>query len=104
MNNMWLRADDGAAHPSSTASTPCIKIDKGVPIPRPVARAYSPEGRALDALKIGESFVWPKKKYDDIETVRKRMRAAAFKRKPKKFASRLVEENDKRIIRVWRVA
>ena len=83
-----------------------IKIDKGIPVPvSGVGRTgYTPEGRAMVLLEAGDSFVFPSKNDESIEAARNRMQAVASRLKPKKFTSRIVEEDGVRVIRVWRVA
>lgn len=103
---MDSRLSEDASHPAIAASTPCIKIDKSVPIPEYGIgqTGYTPEGRALVRVEVGDSFVWPRKGDEGLEDTRNRVTAAVRRLKPKKFTTRIVEEEGVRVLRVWRVA
>ena len=103
---MDSRLSEDASHPAIAASTPCIKIDRSIPVPRHgIGRTgYTPEGRALVAMEVGDSFVWPRKGDEAHEAARNRVQASVSRLKPKKFTTRIVEENGVRVLRVWRVA
>lgn len=106
MKMMALAPAQTPEHPPSAATPSTINIDKGVPMPRADRRGgriKSIERETMEALAVGESFVYP--------TVRKDLRATQIYAgrtgaylKPKKFARRMVTENGERVVRVWRVA
>lgn len=105
--DMRLRSDDAAAHPAIAASTPCIKIDDGVPVPAP-----KPSGRyggtglteALRRLEVGQSFVAPNPRGMTLARVQSDAHTSMRTMRPKKFTSRQVTENGERVVRIWRVA
>lgn len=99
-----MRLSEDASHPAIAASTPCVKIDKGVPIP-PIDRSRA-GSRKKDAwlpfrrMQIGDSFIHP-----SANAARAGAAVSeASRRMPATFLMRTVEENGERIIRVWRVA
>lgn len=100
-----MRLSEDASHPAIAASTPCVKIDKSIPVPgHGIGKTgYTPEGRALVRMEVGDSFVWPRKGDKGLEDVRNRVQASASRLKPKKFTTRILEENGVRVLRVWRV-
>lgn len=85
-----------------------VKIDSGLPIPARAPQrktgATTPEGAALRALEVGQSFVWPRRKGETAENARHRATAHLHLHKPKRFSSRYVDENGTRELRVWRIA
>lgn len=96
MNNTRLSED--ASHPAITASTPCIKIDKGVPLPRKGHNGGRQAVYPWRQMGVGDSFVLR-------ETVRSgKGMYAAEKLTGFKFSSRRIIENGKSVIRIWRVA
>lgn len=89
------------SHPSPTASTPVIAIDKDIPLPGKGGGsvAYLP----FDRMEVGDSFAVP---YETPQNANA-LRGAAVslgKRKKKKFAGRVRVELDLKVIRFWRTA
>lgn len=104
--SMALAQPQTASHPATDSPPPCVVIESGIPIPRKRrgVQPYSAAGRALRILAVGESFVWPRKKGELVEKRADRAGSLVNHLKPKKFSVRVVEENGKRAVRVWRVA
>lgn len=96
--------------PSPAASTACVTIDKGIPIP-PVKRdgrkgRYGKYRRyPWAAMDVGDSFAIPIA--EDAVRAQGRMSGVLMDRRrryPERFTVRVVEENGGRFIRVWRVS
>lgn len=115
MNDMWLRADDGAAHQPVTASTPCIKIDKGVPMPPKFMGVGRPRGfglmaTAAERMEVGDSFIYPAAAKGLQATQRRASAWVANWKRPKNVARgkvfdvRTVMEGGERVVRIWRTA
>lgn len=78
---------------------PCIKIDKGVPLPG----ARSINGKyPLAKMEVGDSFAVPCAAGNQA-TLRRAV-SAWCARHSVKMAARAVMENGERVIRVWRVS
>lgn len=108
---MELAQPKTASHPSPTASAPrSILIEKGVPVPKRAAYRdrvpgpYSETGRALAALEVGDSFIFPRKKRETIEAARTRAYAQYARLGARKFQTRIMEHDGARVLRVWRIA
>lgn len=97
-----MRLSEDASHPTIADSMPCVRIDKGIPIP-PINRlggrrgfSYLPFGR----LQIGDSFVHP-----GGNAARAGAAASDATRRTKAtFTVRTVVEDSKRVVRIWRIA
>lgn len=88
------------------SSQPLTLIDKGIPIPRPGQGKGTPAGpvrTAMDALAVGESFLAPIISHDPRKTQVYTGRTGQ-NLKPKKFSTRQIIENGRRVVRVWRVS
>lgn len=107
MNNSSLRAVDGASHPAIDASTPSIKIDKGIPVPVAPGRGNHGHGGAgaLRAMEVGDSFLYPAAtgKMSTLSNA-SRHGSTLGKALGRKFACRTVTENGQKVVRVWRVS
>lgn len=84
-----------------------IQIDDNVPVPPPAVGGK--HGGNIDAMRrmaIGQSFVYrPRNPDTSLEMQRNGVyRMARTQGLSGKFACRFVEENGKRVVRVWRVA
>lgn len=88
---------------AQTASTPAIKIDDDVPMPMPRGGGGKGVASTLRALAVGQSFVAPPHLRGITRTQQNTQRVAATI-KGKKFATRVVVENEQRVVRVWRTA
>lgn len=91
--------------PPRAAAQLSVTIEKGVPIPPSIkhGRATGAAGRALRAMEVGESFVWPRKNGESTHRQQKRAASLVRSLRPKNFKTRTVMENDVTVIRVWRV-
>ena len=94
-----------------------IRIDDGVPMPRSKTcnggggaggKRGGPIHDTLFALQIGQSFVFPSVQGRPIERHQQiaSSRVAHFSRRGLngRFATRIVEEDGERVVRVWRTA
>lgn len=82
-----------------------IRVDSGVPLPGRNRGSGPASLYPWASMKVGDSFVWPDKGNPTV--AQKRAGAATSMRARKygeKYATRCVEENGVRIVRVWRVA
>ena len=76
--------------------TVIYEISSDIPLPRPRSHDTSAIAQTLDALEIGQSFFVPNRSSSQV--------SGWFKnRKPKKFVTRRVFENDIKGIRIWRL-
>lgn len=66
------------------------KVQKGVPLPRP--KKYP-----LDEMEVFDSFAVSPEHRNKIAT-------AANRLKPKRFSTRTVYEDGKKVCRIWRIA
>ena len=110
MNDIDMRLAPEGDHPTLAASTPGIKVDKGIPMP-----AAKRDGRAgrygrhrsypWAAMEIGDSFAIPIE--EDSIRAQTRMNGVVSdrqKRHPERYATRVVEERRHQVVRVWRTA
>ena len=75
-----------------------IKIDKGIPIPRPVRKPKSAIRTALDAMQVGDSFAIPKSERIKLRDATKAAKFLNGYRR--KFACR----TDGEMMRVWLIS
>jgi hypothetical protein len=103
--NMELAREDARTHRDLHPML-CVKIDKGVPIPKKRSREKpcSPHVAALKILKIGESIVYPAKQGEAVQRTARRASSRCVHLKPKKFTTRIRVEDGKEVVRVWRIA
>jgi hypothetical protein len=94
-------------HPAVVASTPCITIDKGIPIPTPRGRGRRHSGMtlAMKTMDVGDSFIYPAdgRKTPPINVAGRQARYVAAST-GRKFVCRTVIENGQKVVRVWRFA
>ncbi len=100
---MEVAREDARTAGALSGQKAAITIDNGVPLP-PKQTRKSKEGvmLAIRALEVGQSFVMP----PDGRPLRKtqNLASACARYCHGKFATRQVEENGQKVVRVWRVA
>lgn len=95
------------AQPAIEATTPCVKIDKGVPMPSNLGRRGWASKYPWHAMEVGDSIAVPIP--TDAKTrIRARAKMAWYacaygKRQGKKFAGKTCVEGDVLVYRVWRI-
>lgn len=98
---MRMRCAAGAgAFPAAHTSPPAIRIDKGVPMNR--RGRLSAVRIAMESLEVGDSFVYPTV-HNNLKLTGIYAGRTANYITDKQFTRRTVEENGKRVVRVWRV-
>ncbi len=79
-----------------------IQIDSDIPLPSGVARGNT---AALRKMEVGQSFVYvPRHKDISSASQRNSVYNLTAKIDGKKFVCRIVEEDGKNVVRVWRIA
>ena len=82
-----------------------IAIDKNIPIPAPHNVNGRPGIYPWHEMEIGDSFAITS---EDPKKTRNQLSASAqrgsIRKTGRKFTIRVVTENDKQIVRVWRIA
>ena len=82
------------------------KIDKGIPLPEGWGRDSSKFNltATLRKMEVGDSFVMPPNYKDlSLPEVQRRVLNGSSIHKPKRFTTRMVEEDGVRVVRVWRI-
>lgn len=95
---------------SSSKSAAVIPIDRGIPLPPPTMvlgyrAARRPYAYPWTEMEVGDSFVYP----ESINihcTQRKAWSNVRYRhdRWPERYAARTVDEDGRRVVRVWRIA
>lgn len=81
-----------------------IKIDDDVPLPVSRGGGAAGNSHALRTLKIGQSFVYVPRGNTSLDTQRNSVWHMAHLICPdRQFLVRIVEEDGKRVVRIWRV-
>jgi hypothetical protein len=94
------------SHPAVGASTPCITIEKGVPIPeRSNRKPFNASRYPWRQMAVGDSFLFPWTKGNLRYTYSRAQAAVRYRHltQGEKYDVRAVDENGERVIRIWRV-
>ena len=79
-----------------------LKIERGIPAPLP--RSLRGKELPFDAMKIGDSFLYPIPKEQDRTKIRNRLAQACSQRKRRNPAMNFTLSWDGNGVRVWRIA
>jgi hypothetical protein len=99
-NSRAVAAPFDGRHKPMTA----IQIDKGIPLPPSIRGGRGNPISAWRTMEVGDSFIYPREYGPGVARACARNAHASGARLGRKFAVRSVEENGKRVIRVWRTA
>ncbi|MFO1080830.1 MAG: hypothetical protein U1E23_09420 [Reyranellaceae bacterium] len=81
-----------------------IRVDKGVHLPPPAGGPGRPAKYPWRMLQIGDSFVWGPAEGHSSRVKASGLASKMAEKLGAKFTTRAIEENGRKVIRIWRVA